>query len=175
VVPTNVAHRNAISVPEQPDAIENAYDDDYIMQSDINDLFDDRATQPRPLVDYKSDSDTSHELQASDHNSDLEPPPLTQNCTFCSTLPVDFYSSQKWKLQPFEDDDDLLSLSSDVEIVESADKNTVTVKTEPAEPVSLQLTSTVCFGFLMLYFTDYEILDQRHCHAQSPPSKAAEV
>ncbi|KAG1889651.1 uncharacterized protein F5891DRAFT_1198524 [Suillus fuscotomentosus] len=93
------------------------------------------ATQPTFLGDY--DLDDSLKLQALDDDSDLEPPPLAQKHMSRSIFP-DFdlpVVSQKRKISPLRDDDDLL-ISSEVEIVGG-------IKNEPTEPVPMRrLTST---------------------------------
>lgn len=158
----SITHHNAPSVFEQPDVIEDADDEDVFGDEDIfadicvhltMDIDDSTpATQPTFLGDY--DLDDSPELRASDYDSDLEPPPLAQKPTSHSIFP-DFDSpvaSQKCKISPLRDDDDLLT-SSEVEIVEGT-------KNEPTEPVPTRcLTSAVHFCFLMVYFTDLNMLD----------------
>lgn len=161
-MPSNVAHRNITSVPEQPDAITHLDDDDIF--SEIREHLMDLdgsipATQPA-FADYKSDSDASHELEVLDRgsthdievldrDSDLEPPPLAQKPTSRSIFPPDLYllaASQKRKMSPLlGDDDDVLMLSSEDESVECTNTSMVAVKTEPVEPASTRrLTSSVC-------------------------------
>ncbi|KAG2097999.1 uncharacterized protein F5147DRAFT_656235 [Suillus discolor] len=98
------------------------------------------------LGDYKSNSNASHELQATDYDSDLVPPPLAQKPTSHSIFPVDYKllaASQKQKQPPLLSDDGLLLLSSDDEIVEVTNDRMITTKAEPtSEPVSMHwLTS----------------------------------
>ncbi|KAG1737114.1 uncharacterized protein EDB91DRAFT_1249763 [Suillus paluster] len=144
VVPPNVAHRDTIPVPDQFNAIEN-FDNDFLMHSDIDDGADPIAadfTQPTSLVDYNSNSDS--ELHSSARESDLEPPPLAQKPSSRCPVLVDFSSqpaSQKRKSTYLDADDDLMTLSSEVEIMERPDA-IIQVKTKPTEPVSLhRLTS----------------------------------
>ncbi|KAG1905400.1 uncharacterized protein F5891DRAFT_976338 [Suillus fuscotomentosus] len=136
----------------EPDPIEDAKhaevpsdicDQIIFMNSGIGDI---TPPQLAFLGDYKSDSDASHELQAADYDSDLVPPPLAQKPTSRSVFPVDYEllaASQKWKQPPLLSDDDLLSLSSDDEIMEVTNDCMITIKAEPAsEPVSMhRLTS----------------------------------
>ncbi|KAG1862696.1 hypothetical protein F4604DRAFT_1683836 [Suillus subluteus] len=136
----DVFPRGAISEPEQPDPIEDAqhaeilsdiHDQIIFMNSGIGDI------PPPPqlafLGDYKSNSDDSHELQAVDYDSDLVPPPLAQKPTSHSAFPVDFEllaASQKRKQPPLLSNDDLLSPSSDDEIMEVTNDRMITVKAE---------------------------------------------
>ncbi|KAG1878854.1 hypothetical protein F4604DRAFT_1923534 [Suillus subluteus] len=96
VLPSNITHHGVTLAPELPDLIEDADDIEIlsdipsqliVMNSDIGDSTP--VTQLDFLGDYKSNSDASHELQAVDHDSDLEPPPLTQNPTSHSIFPMD--------------------------------------------------------------------------------------
>ncbi|KAG2062202.1 hypothetical protein BDR06DRAFT_1027445 [Suillus hirtellus] len=149
--PDDVFPRSATS---EPDPIEDAKhaevpsnicDQIIFMNSGIGDI-----TPPPQLAflgDYKSNSNASHKLQAADYDSDLVPPPLAQKPTSRSVFPVDYEllaASQKRKQPPLLSDDDLLSLSSDDEIVEVTNDRMITIKAEPtSEPVSMhQLTST---------------------------------
>jgi hypothetical protein len=72
----------------------------------------------------------------------------------------------------YGDDDDMLMLSSEDESVECTNTSMVAVKTEPVEPVSTQwLTSSVCFNFLILYFTDYSYQTAITAMLKAPPAK----
>ncbi|KAG1744023.1 uncharacterized protein EDB91DRAFT_1050886 [Suillus paluster] len=128
------------------DAIEN-FDNDFLtgMHSDIDDGADPIVadfTQPTSLVDYNSNSDS--ELHSSARESDLEPPPLAQKPSSHRPVLVDFGlqpASQKRKSTYLDADDDLMTPSSEVEIMERPDA-IIRVKTKPTEPVSLhRLTS----------------------------------
>ncbi|KAG1747950.1 uncharacterized protein EDB91DRAFT_1079628 [Suillus paluster] len=120
VVPTKTAdHPDPIEDAKHAEVLSNIHNQIIFMNSGIGDI-----TPPPQLAflgDYKSDSDASHELQAADYDSDLVPPPLAQKPTSHSAFPVDYEllaASQKRKLSPLLSDDDLLSLSSDDEIVD---------------------------------------------------------
>ncbi|KAG2093744.1 uncharacterized protein F5147DRAFT_779262 [Suillus discolor] len=142
VVPSDVTCRGAT---EQPDPIEDA--DDIDVFTDIRGHFIDSdgagpATQPDFLREYKANDDANHELQSLDRDSDLEPPPLAQKPRSRSTPPMDFDSlaSQKRKLSPPLDYDDIMELSSEAKSVQGANED---VKTEPVDPVfTRQVTST---------------------------------
>jgi hypothetical protein len=146
LVPSDVAHHSAT---KQSDPIEDANDIDVF--TDIHGHFLDSdssnpVTQPVFLGDYKACYDTNHELQISDHDSDLEPPPLTQEPRSHSTPSMDFDSlaSQKQKLSPPLDYDNIMELSSKAKGVEGTNED---MKTEPVDPVLMrQVTSTVCFS-----------------------------
>ncbi|KAG1903745.1 uncharacterized protein F5891DRAFT_977315 [Suillus fuscotomentosus] len=91
--------------------------------------------QPDPIED-------ADDIDSLDHDSDLEPPPLAQKPRSHSTPPMDFDSlaSQKWKLSPPLDYDNIMELSSEAESVQGANED---VKTEPVDPVfTRRVTST---------------------------------
>ncbi|KAG2116423.1 uncharacterized protein F5147DRAFT_568182 [Suillus discolor] len=135
----NVTHCGAT---EQSDLIEDA--DDIDVFADIHGHFIDSdgadpATQPDFLREYYS---ANHEPQSPDRDSDLEPPPLAQKPRSRSTTPMDFDSlaSQKRKLSPPLDYDNIMELSSEAKSVQGANED---MKTEPVDPVfTRRVTST---------------------------------
>ncbi|KAG1886827.1 uncharacterized protein F5891DRAFT_1200678 [Suillus fuscotomentosus] len=142
VVPSDVTCRSAT---EQSDSIEDV--DNIDIFTDIRSHFIDSdgtgpATQPDFLREYKANDDANHELQSLDRDSDLEPLPLAQKPRSHSTPPMDFDSlaSQKWKLSPPLDYDDIMELSSEAKSVQGANED---VKTKPVNPVfTRRVTST---------------------------------
>ncbi|KAG1836867.1 hypothetical protein DFJ58DRAFT_846709 [Suillus subalutaceus] len=145
VQPQNLSSLIQLRMPSAQKSSADIRDQIIFMNSGIGDI--PPPPQLASLGDYKSDSDASHELQAADYDSDLVPPPLAQKPSSRSAFPVDYESlaaSQKRKQPPLLSEDDLLSLSSDDEIVESTNDRMIAIKAEPAfEPVSThRLTST---------------------------------
>ncbi|KAG1793317.1 uncharacterized protein HD556DRAFT_1308746 [Suillus plorans] len=97
------------------------------------------SMQPFPLVNYDSDSDlesspSAQVLPVADYDSDINFPPFAQPPS-SRTPPYYCAESLKRKLT-----DELLFLSSDVEIVERPDDLTAVVKKE-LQPAPVQLTS----------------------------------
>ncbi|KAG2340121.1 hypothetical protein BDR05DRAFT_1002702 [Suillus weaverae] len=148
VLPSNVTHCGVTSVPEQPDLIEDADNMDVLndfcdqliaMNGDYGDSMP--ATQPDFLRHYRPNSGAS---QATEYDSDLEPPPLTQKPMSQSIFSVDFDSlaaSQKQKMSPILDDDELLMLLSDIELTSTTNVATM-LKAPPVKQLKSESSAT---------------------------------
>lgn len=134
--PQNTAQHAAIPMPEELDVIGNDNTDDFIMLSDSEeDVQPHPSARPIPLVNYASDSDTDFETplsgQASpaDRDAYLEFPSLTQPPSTRYVPPMYYTSPTGLGLKHKLTEDDLLSPSSEVEVL-------AVVKKEP-EAVTL--------------------------------------
>ncbi|KAG1865351.1 hypothetical protein F4604DRAFT_1586119 [Suillus subluteus] len=121
-------------------ALDNDNSGDFSMFSDVQ---EDVQARPAPLVNYASESDSDFDApllgQASpiDQDSDIEFPSLAQPPSTRYVPPV-YYVSPSLKRKITEED--LLSPSSEIEVLDGPDESSVVVKKE-LEPVTLRQTS----------------------------------
>lgn len=150
----NTVQHATILVPEQLYATEDDDTGNFTMLSDMEvGTQAHPSTHPAPLVNYASDSDTDFETplfaQASptDQNSDWVFPSLAQPPSTRYISPAYYISPKNLKRKLTEEH--LVSLSSEIEILDGPDElSAVQVKKEP-EPVILQQTSVVCICLLI--------------------------
>ncbi|KAG2039020.1 hypothetical protein BDR03DRAFT_1009470 [Suillus americanus] len=138
-VPQSTAQHAVILIPEQ-EQLDNDNSGDFSMFSDVQ---EDVQARPAPLVNYASELDSDFDApllgQASpiDQDSDIEFPSLAQPASTCY-IPPAYYVSPSLKRKITEED--LLSPSSEIEVLDGPDQSSVVVKKEP-EPVTLWQTS----------------------------------